>query len=125
MPTPSPSPTEYQAIAERIRGLLAAQDQDLSAAAVRLGVEESSLWASIDPDAPCPRLEVLLAVIRVYAVDPMWLLSGEYDLSIHRRTMEEQSSITGGTLRQLALGRNTPTGIPIIDLIPDDKTNPA
>jgi hypothetical protein len=117
---PSPSPTELQAIAERIRELIGARDHDLSATAVRLGVAEVSLRASIDPDEPKPPLDVLLAIIREYAVDPMWLLSGEYDLAIHRRAIEGEESITGPALRELTRGRITPTGVPVVDLIPDD-----
>ena len=121
MPKPSLSLAEHQAIAERIRGLVGAQRQDLSAAAVRLGVDEVSLRASIDPDAPHLPLGVVLAIIREYAVDPMWLLSGEYDLATHRWAIAGNGDITGSDLRELSRGRTTPSGIPVVDLIPDDN----
>ena len=121
MVTPSPTPAEHLAIAERIRELIPVHDQDLSATALRLGVAELSLRASIDPRAPKACLQVLVAVVREYAVDPMWLLSGDYDLTTHRRAIAENESLTGDGLRELVRGRITPTGIPIPDLIIDDE----
>lgn len=120
MATPGPSPMEYQAIAERIRGLIGLPDRDLRATAAQLRVAEASLRSTVDADTPRPRLDILLAIIREYGVDPTWLLSGEYDLEIHRRTMED-NDITGPALRELTRGRRTPTGVPLADLIPDDE----
>ena len=120
MATSGPSPREYQAIAERIRRLIAATGRDLRAIADRLRVAEASLRSSIDGDAPRPRLDILLAIIREYGVDPTWLLSGEYDLEIHRRMLED-TDVTGPALRELTRGRITLTGVPLADLIPDEE----
>lgn len=76
-------------IAARLRGLLGGQDnRDLGDVAVRLGVEELSLRMSVDELSPHPTVEVLAAVIRVYGVDPSWLLTGQYDAGIHRSVMD-------------------------------------
>jgi hypothetical protein len=81
-------------IAERLRSLIAGQDDgDLSATAARLGLEELSLRMSIDEVSPHPTVEVLAAVIRVYGVDPTWLLTGVYDASTHRTCMDEPTTI--------------------------------
>jgi hypothetical protein len=79
-------------IAERLRALLAGQDDDdLTRAAARLGVEELSLRMSIDALSPHPTVEVLAAVIQEYGVDPTWLLTGRYDAGTHRVAMESDN----------------------------------
>ena len=76
-------------IAERLRALINGQDDgDLADASGRLHVEELSLRMSIDPLSPHPTIEVIMAVIREYGVDPTWLLTGEYQSSSHRVAME-------------------------------------
>jgi transcriptional regulator with XRE-family HTH domain len=80
------------AIAARLRGLLGGQDNsDLEELAARLGVEEMSLRMSVDDLSPHPTVEVLAAVIRVYGVDPSWLLTGQYDAATHRSVMEGEA----------------------------------
>jgi hypothetical protein len=82
-------------IAERLRGLLSGQDGgDLGKTAARLGIEELSLRMSVDEESPHPTVEVLAAVVRSYGVDPTWLLTGVYDGSTHRHSMETLASIT-------------------------------
>ena len=120
MPVLKVSPEEHQAIAARIRELIGPRNQDLSETAVRLGVAESALRASIDLHEPRATIGVLLAIIREYAVDQTWLLSGEYDLSTHRRAIAENGSLTRDDLRELTFERITPAGIRIADLIPED-----
>jgi hypothetical protein len=81
------------AIAARIRGLLSGQDGgDPSASARRLGVDEVGLRMSIDDLAPNPTVEVIAALVAAYAVDPCWLLTGEYDPATHRGILEEHES---------------------------------
>jgi len=76
-------------IAERVRALIGGQDDaDLARTAERLRVEELSLRMSIDSLSPHPTMEVVMAVIREYGVDPTWLLTGEYQSSSHRAAME-------------------------------------
>lgn len=76
-------------IAERLRELIGGRDGgDLVATAERLRVEELSLRMSIDQLSPHPTIEVVMAVIREYGVDPTWLLTGEYQSSSHRVAIE-------------------------------------
>ena len=79
------------AIAARIRGLLGGQDSSLSDAARRLKVDEVSLRMSIDDLAPYPTVDVISAVVRVYGVDPSWLLTGDYDAATHRTVADKQT----------------------------------
>ena len=83
------APFDRAGIGERLRGLLGGQDcGDLAATARRLGVEELSLRMSVDELSPHPTMEVILAMVREYGVDPAWLLTGEYHSSSHRAAME-------------------------------------
>ena len=90
-------------VAARLRALLAGQDdQDLAATAQRLGVEEVSLRMSIDEDAPYPTLDVLIAIVATYGVDPKWLLTGEYDAATHRRVLDADARVVGQVLERMA-----------------------
>jgi len=81
-------------IAARLRGLIAGQDNgDVGATAARLGVDEVSLRMSIDETSPYPTIDVLIAVISHYAVDPSYLLTGEYDPALHRRSLDDPDAM--------------------------------
>ena len=96
-------------IASRIRELIGDKDTDLANTAVRLGVAELSLRASIDDLSPHPPIDVLAAIVRVYGVDPNWLIYGEYSPASHiEAAMVEE---TGG---REALAR-------LIDRLLDDR----
>ena len=86
------TPFDRAGIAERIRGLIGGQDRgDYAETASRLGVDELSLRLSVDELSPHPTMEVIMAVIREYGVDPGWLLTGDYQTSSHRAAMEGES----------------------------------
>jgi hypothetical protein len=107
-------------IAARIRGLIGGQDKgDVARTAERLGVSELALRMTLDPAAPQLNTVVLLAVIRNYGVDPMWLLSGEYNLTTHREAMEDDESATTDVLEEMVRRSTTglPNGSPYIRLV--------
>ena len=75
-------------IAARIRNLISGDGGDLAAAARRLGVSEASLRKSTDSVSPEPTLDVILALVQVFGVDPCYLVTGEYDPEVHRQALE-------------------------------------
>jgi hypothetical protein len=82
------------AIAARIRGLIAGQDDgDPAACAHRLHVDEVGFRMSIDDLAPNPTIEVVAAIVSAYGVDPNWLLTGDYDTATHRGILEGDESV--------------------------------
>lgn len=86
------TPIDRAGIAQRIRGLIGEPDGgDYAGTASRLGVEELSLRLSVDELSPHPTMEVILAIVREYGVDPGWLLTGEYQTSSHRAAIEGES----------------------------------
>jgi hypothetical protein len=102
-------------LAARLRGLLSGQDAGIAGrTATRLGVGEVSLRMSLDEDDPHPTVEVVLAVIRDYGVDPTWLISGKYDPSRHRQALEDDAAIS----RVLLEASGKPMGTPRISLAP-------
>ena len=82
--------TQGAEIAGRIRGLTAGQG-DFTALAEMLDVHETALRISLDQIAPFPTLEVIAAVVARYGVDPCWLLTGEYNPELHRKTLEART----------------------------------
>jgi len=82
-------------IAARLRGLIAGQDDgDMHTTARRLGVDEVSLRMSIDEVSPYPTIDVLIAVIIAYSVDPSYLLTGEYNPDVHRQALEHPDTVS-------------------------------
>jgi len=88
------------AIAARLRALMLSENavSTPSAMAQSLGVRESTLRASIDEESPRPWVEVVLAVVRRFGVDPTWILTGVYDSATHRAALEDEANAE----RQLA-----------------------
>jgi hypothetical protein len=95
-------------IAARLRGLLSGQGEP-QALAARLRVDETALRMSIDLVSPYPTLDVIAAVVREYAVDPNWLITGEYDSGSHRAAIEaataEMPAVVNGVVQRIT---NTP-----------------
>lgn len=83
---------DRKAIAARIRGIVAGQDDcDASVIAGRLRVDEAGFRTSIDFIAPNPTLDVIVAVVAAHGVDPCWLMTGDYDPATHRGVLEGES----------------------------------
>jgi hypothetical protein len=103
-----------KAIAARIRSLITALDAgDFEAVAGQLHVDEVALRMSVDDVAPYPTLDVLAAVVQAYGVDPAWLVTGEYDLKIHRAAISDERAQARSAVMQL-LGAQvaaTPKGV--------------
>jgi len=78
---------ENASVAARIRGLLAGQG-DLGDLAARLRVHETALRMSVDEMSPYPTMDVIIAVVRTFGVDPHWLFTGEYDATTHRASLD-------------------------------------
>ncbi len=93
---------DWYGIAERIRGLIRVDDGgDVRAVAARLGVDEQSLRASVDGRAPLPTPAVISALVRVYGLDPSWVLTGEYDPASHRVALESDRVELDAFVRRL------------------------
>lgn len=90
-------------IADRLRGLLMGgthpHDSKLNRAAQELGVSASQIEALLN-DRPALidvglLIDLVVVVVRDQAVDPRWLLTGEYDVATHQAALavaEETSS---------------------------------
>ncbi len=90
---------DLDAIAGRIRGLLAGSDAgDLKATARRLRVDAEALERSVDPVNPYPSLSVMTALVRDYGVDPIWLTYGEYDPTAHGLIADKGATVTPADL---------------------------
>ena len=67
-----------------------------------LGVEELALRMSIDEVSPHPTIDVMIAVVRHYGVDPNWLLTGEYDPALHRVVADDPTPKLADVLESIA-----------------------
>ena len=104
---------DRRAVAERIRALVANTDS-LASAAARLGVPQTVLATAIDDTVPYPTVELLDAIVRVYGVDPSWLVTGSYDSATHRRALEDEGGEAESAVQDVLRGRSTPTSIPVV-----------
>jgi hypothetical protein len=97
-----------QAIVERIRAVVSRQSADaLEAFAKTLGVSPTGFRAFIgEQDHVIDVLfliDVVAAFARELAVDPQWLLIGQYDATTHREALllgEDRSTAGAGSLRE-------------------------
>lgn len=91
MPLPVNDPY-IEAIAARVRRVVRQPGHDLDYIAGSLGVPEADLRRLIEERErvidTAFLIDVLGALVRVFALDPKWLLTGEYDSTIHRRVLE-------------------------------------
>ena len=108
---------DTRAIAARIRALIAAEAHSgLDDVARRLGIPEPSLRISVDEVLPHPTLDVLAAIVREYAVDPGWLVHGEYDGATHRAALDEDNVTPATVLRLATSARHlTPADVQVVE----------
>jgi hypothetical protein len=95
-------------IAARIRNLLRGEGE-YGAIAARLGIHETALRMSVDELSPYPTMDVIAAVVRAYAVDPSWLLTGDYDSGSHRSAIQASTAELPAIVKNLVEQSGTPT----------------
>lgn len=97
------------AVAARVRQLLSTTDagEGIESSADRLGVGHDALRQSTDAEHPQPTLDVLIAVVREFGVDPMWLLTGVYDAATHRAVLDERSANVERVVTSLTTGEGS------------------
>lgn len=95
------------AIVERICAIIGRLPHDVAALAQVLGVAEEDLRRLDDPEYrpdSAVVIELVAALVREFAVDPQWLLSGQYDAAVHRRALglgEDRSNHGAREIQQL------------------------
>jgi hypothetical protein len=117
---------DRRAVAARVKELIGGLDPEkLAAASERLRVDELALRLTVDELSPHPTMEVLVAVVREYGVDPHWLLTGEYVGATHRRAMEEGVPGIIAAMNEISRKRNTPPSEPLLRPPLDDTPEPG
>jgi hypothetical protein len=104
--------SDRRSVAARVRSLVDHDgDADPADIARQLRVDELELRMTIDAESPRPTMDVLLAVIREYAVDPTWILTGDYDSATHRRMMDTDRAGLIEVVKDVARRHETPLNI--------------
>src|SRR6185503_13901076 len=94
---------DWKQVSHRIRVLLGAPDERaLSVAAQRLNVAEASLRAMLERPLGKFDLRTIAGIVRVYGIDPMWVLTGRYDRATHHRALESTTEEIGTSLEKIA-----------------------
>jgi hypothetical protein len=107
-------------VAARLRELVGGLDAErVAKSAERLRIDEFTLRRSIDVKSPHPTLEVMVAAVREFGVDPNWLLTGDYSPTSHRRAMEEGVPGIIAAIDEITR-RQSPSGH-ARDLLPDGE----
>lgn len=95
--------SDRSAIAARARALIGGgAASSILEAAERLGVSDVALRVTLDPVSAHPVLDVLAGMVRIYGLDPTWLLTGEYDGWSHARTADRGHAEIVAELRRIA-----------------------
>jgi hypothetical protein len=107
-------PIDWAQVSMRVRGLLGVTDtKQLSNIAERLTVSEHGLRSVVERRSREVDLNALAAIVRVYGLDPSWVLTGQYDRATHRESLEGDSERIAAILQRVrsnvTLGRESPT----------------
>jgi hypothetical protein len=93
---------DWTGIAGRINGLISMSDRaQIESAAARLGVDQQTLRLAVHDKSPTATLRVINALIRVYGLDPTWVMTGQYDAATHRAAMEGDAKKVEQLLSQI------------------------
>jgi hypothetical protein len=91
MSLPSANDPFIESIAERVRGVVARQPRYTCAVLSGiLDIPQETLRCIQDTELlidPIALIDVVAALVREFAVDPQWLLTGEYDGATHRQAL--------------------------------------
>ena len=109
--TPLPQPVNdpfLEAIVERIRAVVSRQSAAaLESFAQTLGVSPAGFRGFIGKQDPVIEvlflIDIVAAFVREFAVDPRWLLTGQYDAATHREALllgEDRSTAGARSLRE-------------------------
>jgi hypothetical protein len=101
---------DWAGVLDRIKGLVSMSDQaQQQSAATLLGVDERHLRAAIKQESRLSTLKVVAAVVRVYGLDPTWVLTGNYDAATHRVALQGDSAAIDQLLSRLATAPSRPS----------------
>jgi hypothetical protein len=100
---------DWKGIAGRINGLISMSDRaQIESAAARLGVDQQTLRLAVHDKSPTATLKVINALIRVYGLDPTWVMTGQYDAATHRAAMEGDAKKIDEMLSDILTPLRTP-----------------
>ena len=93
---------DWHEVSNRINGLLKLGDaEDMRRASERLGVRQSHIEETIGRHSRLSTLKVAAAMVRVYGIDPSWLLTGTYDATTHKVGLRKVAEEIEVVLRKL------------------------
>jgi hypothetical protein len=101
---------DWAGVLDRIKGLVSMSDQaQQQSAATLLGVDERHLRAAVKQESRLSTLKVVAAVVRVYGLDPTWILTGNYDAATHRIALQGDSATIDQLLSRLVTAPSRPS----------------
>lgn len=105
-----PVAIDWAGVVGRIKGLVSISDQaQQQSAATLLGIDERHLRAAIQHESRLSTLKVVAAVVRVYGLDPTWVLTGHYDAATHRSALQGDSAAIDELLSRLVTKPSRPS----------------
>jgi hypothetical protein len=101
---------DWAGVFDRIKGLVNVSDQaQQQTTATLLGVDERHLRAAINNESRLSTLKFVGAVVRVYGLDPTWILTGNYDGATHRIALHGDSAAIDDLLSRIATKPSRPS----------------
>jgi hypothetical protein len=79
---------DWAGISERVRGLVRMEEYGVEVASAKLGLQPDVIHAGVNGVSRSATLRVVEAVVRVYGLDPTWIITGQYDSATHRTAMQ-------------------------------------
>ena len=97
-------------VGDRVGGLLGQDEAAVAQIAERLDVDPESLRSIMHRRAWQFDLRALAAIIRLYGLDPSWVLTGRYDSVTHRTALDANTDEIAVTLASLTSRPDDQTG---------------
>jgi hypothetical protein len=86
---------DWAAVAHRIHGLVRVHDgSDVPGETARIALEERVLRERLQREPLDVAIRLLTSVVRLYGLDPTWVLTGVFDTATHRTALEGSAEET-------------------------------
>jgi hypothetical protein len=92
---------DWTGISARVREVMRLEEFGIERASARLSLDQQLLQSGVDGVSRSATMKVVEALVRVYGLDPTWIVTGKYDPATHRVAMQAKGEELTAILKRL------------------------